>query len=66
MWPPKLIKGKGSEPGVVLGGGREFFFWRIHTHVLFWGHWYQCFRLRVMSPLGFKARVGPAYFTLWR
>ena len=28
------------------------------THVHFWGHWYPCFGLLVMSPLGFKARVG--------
>ena len=36
------------------------------THVHFWGHWYPCFRLLVMSPLGFKARVGSLIQTLWR
>ena len=35
-------------------------FWR--THVLFWGHWYPCFGFLVMSPLGFKVRVGSALF----
>ena len=32
------------------------------THVLFLGHWYPCFGFLVMSPLGFKARVGSALF----
>ena len=43
-----------------------FFFkscWR--THVLFWGHWYPCFGFLVTSPLGFKARVGSALFTIF-
>ena len=31
------------------------FFWRTHTHVLFWG---PCFGFLVTSPLGFKARAG--------
>ena len=34
------------------------YFWRTHTHVLFWGHWYPCFGFLVTSPLGFKARAG--------
>ena len=34
------------------------YFWRTHSHVLFWGHWYPCFGFLVTSPLGFKARVG--------
>ena len=34
------------------------YFWWTHTLVLFWGHWYPCFRFLVMFPLGFKARVG--------
>ena len=38
----------------------------LHTHVHFWGHWYPCFGLLVTSPLGFKARVGFALFTLGR
>ena len=38
-------------------------FWR--THVLFWGHWYPCFGFLVMSPLGFKARVGSALFAIF-
>ena len=38
-------------------------FWR--THVLFGGHWYPCFWFLVMSPLGFKARVGSALFTIF-
>ena len=35
-----------------------FFFKVFGGHVLFWGHWYPCFGFLVMSPLGFKARVG--------
>ena len=31
----------------------------------FWGHWYPCFGFLVMSPLGFKARVGSALFTIF-
>ena len=42
------------------------FFCRTHSHVLFWGHWYPCFGFLVTSPLGFKARVGSALFTLRR
>ena len=38
-------------------GGHESFLW---------GHWYPCFGLLVMSPLGFKARVGSALFELSR
>ena len=34
----------------------KILFWR--TQVLLYGHWYPCFGLLVMSPLGFKARVG--------
>ena len=34
------------------------YFWRTHTHVLFWRHLYPCFGFKVMFPLGFKARVG--------
>ena len=30
----------------------------------FWGHWYPCFGILVTSPLGFKARVGSALFSL--
>ena len=26
------------------------------------GHWYPCFEFLVMSPIGFKARVGSALF----
>ena len=33
---------------------------------LFWGHWYPWFGFLVMSPLGFKARVGSALFALWK
>ena len=29
----------------------------------FWGPWYPCFGFLVISPLGFKARVGSALFT---
>ena len=52
----------------------ESFFWGggpTHSHVLFWGHWYPCFRFFLTSPLGFKARVvlpylhfGVMYMTL--
>ena len=31
-----------------------------------WGHWYPCFELLVMSPLGFKARVGSLFCTWWK
>ena len=43
-----------------------FFFNFCWTHVHFWGHWYPCFGLLVMSPLGFKARVGRLIQTLQR
>ena len=33
----------------TIFGGHKFFLW---------GYWYPCFGLLVMSPLGFKARVG--------
>ena len=39
----------------LIYGGHESFLW---------DHWYPCFRLLVMSPLGFKARVGSALFAL--
>ena len=42
------------------------FFCRTYSHVLFWGHWYLCFGFLVTSPLGFKAKVDSALFTLWR
>ena len=35
--------------------------WRTQSHVLFWGHWYPCFRLWT-SHLGFKPRVDSALF----
>ena len=42
-----------------------FFFKNFGGHESFlWGHWYPCFKLLVMSPLGFKARVGSALFEL--
>ena len=31
----------------------------------FGAHWYPCFGFLVMSPLGFKARVGSAFFTFF-
>ena len=46
-----------------------FFFFKkkiCWTHVHFWGHWYPCFELLVMSPLGFKARVGSLIQAWWR
>ena len=33
------------------------FFCRTHSHVLFWGHWYPCFGILVVSPLGFKTKA---------
>ena len=36
------------------------------THVHLWGHWYPYFGLLVMSPLGFKARVGSLICTWLR
>ena len=42
-----------------------FFFLKIVEDMSpFWGHWYPYFGLLVMSPLGFKARVGSALFEL--
>ena len=35
-----------------------------NSHALFRGHWYPCFAFLLMSPLGFKARVGSALFAL--
>ena len=35
----------------------------------FWGgggHWYPCFGFLVMSPLGFKARVGSSLFAFYK
>ena len=31
-----------------------------------WGHWYPCFGLLMMSPLGFKVRMGSLIHTRWR
>ena len=45
---------------------QSFFFKKFfggHESFL-WGHWYPYFGLLVMSPLGFKARVGSALFEL--
>ena len=43
-----------------------FFFKVFGGHMsFFWGHWYPCFGFLVMSPLGFKARVGSALFTIF-
>ena len=39
------------------------YFWR--TIVLLWGHWHPYFGFLVMSPLGFKARVGSALFACY-
>ena len=38
-------------------------FWRTHVRVLFWGHWYPCFGFLVISPPGFKARLGSTLLT---
>ena len=38
----------------------------VGTHILSWGHLYPCFGLLVMSPLGFKARVGSLIHTWQR
>ena len=37
-------------------------FYRTHSHVLFWGHWYPCFGFRLTYSLGYKARLGSALF----
>ena len=42
----------------------QMFYWQTHSQVLFWVHWYPCFGLLVMSPLGFKGRVGSALCAL--
>ena len=39
----------------------HFFFFLLS----FWGHWYPYFGFLVTSPLGFKARVGSALFTIF-
>ena len=47
--------------------GQIFFSKIFGGHESFlWGHWYPCFGLLVMSPLGFKARVGSLICTWWR
>ena len=38
----------------------------LKIFVLLWGHWYPCFGFLVMSPLGFKVRVGSLIHTWWR
>ena len=44
-----------------------FFFKIFGGHESFlWGHWYPYFGLLVMSPLGFKARVGSLIRAVWR
>ena len=44
----------------------ELFFLIFGGHDVFlWGHWYPCFGLQVMSPLGFKAKWA-ALFTFGR
>ena len=40
----------------IFGGHKSFL----------WGHWYPCIRFLVMSPLGYKARVGSLICTWWR
>ena len=42
------------------------YFCQTHSNVLFYCHWYPSFGFLVMSPLGFKARVGSALFALQR
>ena len=37
----------------------DFFFFNFDRHRSFWGHWYFCFGLLVLSTLGFKVRVDP-------
>ena len=37
----------------------------LFINVLFWSHWYPCFGFLVTCPLGFRARVGSALFTLY-
>ena len=45
----------------------SFFKKQFGRHKSFlWGHWYPCFGLLVMSPLGFKARVGSLIPNWWR
>ena len=47
-------------------GGNSFLFKVFGGHMsFFWGHWYPCFGFLVTSPLGFKARVGSALFTIF-
>ena len=43
--------------GLILLSFFFWIFWWTHSHVLFWGHWYLCFRFMVTSPLGIKAIV---------
>ena len=44
----------------------NFFFKVFGGHMSFFGgHWYSCFGFLVTSPLGFKARVGSALFTIF-
>ena len=34
------------------------YFWRTHTHVLFWGHWYPCFWISGDVSSGFQSQSG--------
>ena len=51
---------------VLPGLYNTFFFLKFLADTCpFWGHWYPCFGFLVMSPLGFKARVGSALFAIF-
>ena len=63
--PPTLIM---SNPyAALIQGYFVCFFLNFGEHKSFlWGHWYPCFGLPVMSPLGSKARVGSLICTWQR
>ena len=62
LWPVTML-----QPIAVVYITQKAFLklsWRTHSRVLVWGHWYPCFGFLMMSPLGFKARVGSALFVI--
>ena len=69
-FPLWVSKFRNLAPGLENRYAREkfFFFFKFLEDMspILWGHWYLCFGLLVISPLGFKARVGSLIRTLWR
>ena len=66
LWKPQIVLLCDPLPLKRTTSGTDdswnvFFFKIFGGHKSFlWGHWYPCFGLLAMSPLGFKARVDPS------